>query len=553
MSVNSKMTAIADAIRSKTGETGSLTLDEMADAIDGIEIGVELPILTNEGSASDLLSGKQLIDQEGNIVTGAITTKTASNLTASGAVVTVPAGYYAAQATKSVSTATQATPSIAVDANGLITASAAQTEGYVSAGTKSATKQLTTQAAKTITPSTSAQTAVAAGTYVTGKVTVAAMPTATQATPSISVDSSGFITATATQDAGYVASGTKSGTKQLAFQPAKTITPSTASQIAVSGGYYTGGNITVKAIPSQYVIPSGTLTISTNGTHDVKNYASAVINVEGGGGSSGEAAEWSENEDAMITDTLSNYTNDRVKCIGEYAFFNRESLTSVNFPACATISSFAFQHCSSLTTASFPVCTYIGNFAFHSCRSLTTASFPICTEIAIAAFDSCSSLAIASFPVCTSISNGAFEDCSSLTTISFPACTYIGASVFKGCTYLTVASFPVCATIGSSAFASCYSLTTASFPVCTTIYNGAFAKCYNLKSLYLTGSGVCQLFNSSTFASTPIGGYSKSAGTYGQIYVPSSLVASYKAATNWTYFSSRIMAYDSGNSGGAGD
>lgn len=32
--------------------------------------GVELPTLTNEGSASDLVSGKELIDQEGNVITG---------------------------------------------------------------------------------------------------------------------------------------------------------------------------------------------------------------------------------------------------------------------------------------------------------------------------------------------------------------------------------------------------------------------------------------------------------------------------------------------------
>ena len=73
-------------------------------------------------------------------------------------------------------TATQATPSISVNSSGLITASATQTAGYVAAGTKSATKQLTTQAAKTITPCTSSQTAVALGRYTTGAVTVAAIP-----------------------------------------------------------------------------------------------------------------------------------------------------------------------------------------------------------------------------------------------------------------------------------------------------------------------------------------------------------------------------------------
>lgn len=78
-----------------------------------------------------------------------------------------------------MSTATQATPTINVSSAGLITASSTQSAGYVAAGTKSATKQLTTQAAKTITPSTSEQTAVASGRYTTGAVKIAAMPTAT--------------------------------------------------------------------------------------------------------------------------------------------------------------------------------------------------------------------------------------------------------------------------------------------------------------------------------------------------------------------------------------
>lgn len=39
MSVNAKMTAIADAIREKTGGTDALTLDQMAAAISGITVG----------------------------------------------------------------------------------------------------------------------------------------------------------------------------------------------------------------------------------------------------------------------------------------------------------------------------------------------------------------------------------------------------------------------------------------------------------------------------------------------------------------------------------
>lgn len=66
-----------------------------------------------------------------------------------------------------------ATPMIDVSAGGLITATTEQEKGYVPGGTKSATQQLTTQGAKTVTPTTTNQTAVASGRYTTGDVKVA--------------------------------------------------------------------------------------------------------------------------------------------------------------------------------------------------------------------------------------------------------------------------------------------------------------------------------------------------------------------------------------------
>ncbi len=136
---------IVDKVKLKTGTTGGILGSEIANKIDSILTPTD----------------------------GTIPTKTSSDLTASGKTITVPAGYYASNASKSVSTATQATPSISVDSNGLITASATQNSGYVSAGTKSATVQLTTKAATTITPGTSSKTAVAKNVYTTGAITVA--------------------------------------------------------------------------------------------------------------------------------------------------------------------------------------------------------------------------------------------------------------------------------------------------------------------------------------------------------------------------------------------
>lgn len=73
-----------------------------------------------------------------------------------------------------------------------------------------------------------------------------ALPEVVQATPSISVNSSGLITASVTQEAGVVPAGTETATKQLSTQGAKTVTPGTSNQTAVSSGRYTTGTVTVK-------------------------------------------------------------------------------------------------------------------------------------------------------------------------------------------------------------------------------------------------------------------------------------------------------------------
>ena len=124
--------------------------------------GVELPTLINEGSATDLMSGKELIDANGNKVTGTFTIDTELN-TQDNLIAQIQATLEG-----KATGGKQATPVISVDnSNGLITATA---------GTKSSTYQLTSQPAKTITPSESSQTAVTSGVYTTGAVTVAPIP-----------------------------------------------------------------------------------------------------------------------------------------------------------------------------------------------------------------------------------------------------------------------------------------------------------------------------------------------------------------------------------------
>ena len=128
-----------------------------------------------------------------------IAQRSSSDLTASGSIVTVPSGYYAAEVSKAINAGSATTPSttlnwdptITVNDNGLITASYSIHQditpnvvpGYVNSGTAgritatgSSSKQLSIQIAATITPIESEQTAVASGKYTTGVVKVAAVP-----------------------------------------------------------------------------------------------------------------------------------------------------------------------------------------------------------------------------------------------------------------------------------------------------------------------------------------------------------------------------------------
>lgn len=167
-----KMLASKNAIKAAIIEKGQAVEDVLSSypaAIKAIKTGTDTSDATAE--AGDILSGKIAYGASGKLI-GTIPSKGSEDLSASGANIIVPAGYYPSQVQKSVVTANQATPTISVSSGGLITASATQGEGYVAAGTKSATKQLTTQAAKTITPGTTQQTAVASGRYTTGAVTV---------------------------------------------------------------------------------------------------------------------------------------------------------------------------------------------------------------------------------------------------------------------------------------------------------------------------------------------------------------------------------------------
>ena len=349
--------------------------------------------------------------------------------------------------------------------------------------------------------------------------------------------------------------------------------------------------------------PTGTLSISSNGTYDVKSYAYASVNVAGGN---------TAMEDALVGDrsTITSYVNSRVTAIASSAFTGCSNLTTVSFASVTTINAYAFTACSKLSSIYFPKVSAIGSYAFSSCTSISTIDLPLIQVIDNAAFMKCTALASFSFSNLTSISMSGFNNCTKLSTATATKLTYIGQGAFSSCISLATVDFPVLSSLGtgygfyacsklrsvsfisvtsiptytfyncytlssvyfplvthlgSNAFGYCYSLITADFPkvsmvgsyafrMCnrlttltlgsaTTIYSSAFNGCMKLLSLYLYGSSVCSLVNVNAFVSTPISNYTTSTGgVYGSIYVPSSLYNAYKSATNWVTFSSRFVS-----------
>lgn len=222
--------AIADEIRILSKINHKMNLEEMQSALSKVSVnGIELPTLNNIGDASDLLLGKQLINQYGDIVTGTIPSQTAQTITPTTSNQIIESGVYLSgtQTIKGDSNLVADNIKNGVSIFGVDGAYEGNGSGILQE--------------KTISPATSSQTITADDGYDgLSKVTINAMPITTQAIPNISIDSNGLITASVTQIGGYIPDGITSATKQLTTKGATTITPTTLNQTIESGIYLSG-------------------------------------------------------------------------------------------------------------------------------------------------------------------------------------------------------------------------------------------------------------------------------------------------------------------------
>ena len=162
------------------------------------------------------------------------------------------------------------TPDISVSSDGLIAASVSNPKGYQAGSTtKTATQQLTTKGATTITPSSASQIAVNSGVYTTGKITVSAVPTETK-----KITANGTYSPSAGK---YFSSVEVAIAGDTPTYQSKTISPSTSVQtVTADSGYDALSDVTVNAIQTE------TKSVTSNGTYKPTNgkyFSSVTVNV----------------------------------------------------------------------------------------------------------------------------------------------------------------------------------------------------------------------------------------------------------------------------------
>ncbi len=182
--------------------------------------------------------------------------------------------------------------------------------------------------------------------------------------------------------------------------------------------------------------------------------------------------------------------SDGVNTIGDYAFYEARSVTSIELPDSVTrLGKYAFKKCTSLEEIDLPKdIDEIGEGVFSGCRSLKSIQIPeMLMYIPQNAYSGCSSLKSVDIPENVAIiENYAFSDCSSMTevTMSDSICQ-LGRGAFENCRSLEAIKLSDnIMTLEDSTFSNCDSLIDITLPrILKEIEDSAFSYCKNLETI----------------------------------------------------------------------
>ena len=343
-----------------------------------------------------------------------------------------------------------------------------------------------------------------------------------------------------------------------------TITPTTSSQIAVSQYNWTLNDVVVEPIPSAYIIPSGTYTVTSAGAFNIKQFASLSVpeveinpsnitfsmisstgrvcasvsaNVAGWyrtgayignniilsttsisqivPSASSQIAvpqyTWTLN-DVVVEAIPSSYVTSMYKRLyerdyppqSEYeAFIATTSMIPSLYFAITTVP---------YTQLSIDNITQIGGRAFYSCYYFRSINCPSVTLIDASAFTYCHDLSSISFPNVISIGYDAFLNCNELSgSLNFPVLQSVGQSAFYGCKKVTNLNVPQVTYFGYNAFYLCSTLSTINCPNLEYIGSSCFGyagiqdiNCPKVSSIGMNAFYFCSNLTTASFPSISI-------------------------------------------------
>ena len=242
--------------------------------------------------------------------------------------------------------------------------------------------------------------------------------------------------------------------------------------------------------------------------------------------------------DALVAKTLTSFEDSDVTIVGQSAFKNHTALVEITLPNATTIRNYGVNGCISLQEFYGPSVNEIGNYAFRNDTSLKRVILGNVSTIIDYAFQDCMNLTELAIENVAQINQYAFSDCKRIYsgTIDLSDVTSIGSYAFGG-TGIGKLDLPSCRTVGNYAISQARTgivdLGAENPNINTNAFNGGKFLCH----LLMRGvTSVININSTSAFSGTPL------ASGLGWIYVPESLVDSYKNDSKWSTMAAQIAS-----------